>query len=221
MAGEDGGVAPGAGPAMELYSDRDDPVCHAVRLVLAEKGVGFLLHDVGAQAERPEALRTLNPYASVLTLIDRDLVLYEPQVILEYLDERFPHPALMPDDPISRARNRLLRYRVVRDLHPLMLRIEDSAQACDLIRRRVTELAPVFGRHRYFFSERYTLLDCLFAPVLWRAPLYGLTLEGDCAVLGRYGQRIFRRHAFATSLITGDKMEIEAQDAPRRQRRRR
>ena len=102
---------------MSLYSADAEPTSHAIRVVLAEKAVNVEINFVSEDDERPEDLHALNPYDSILTLVDRDLVLYEPQIIMEYLDERFPHPPLMPVDPVTRANSRLFRYRIQRDIY--------------------------------------------------------------------------------------------------------
>ena len=167
---------------MSLYSDPTDPSSHAVRFVLAEKAINVEIHYV-TMDDRPEDLNDLNPYSAILTLVDRDLVLYEPQIIMEYLDERFPHPPLMPVDPVARANNRLYRYRLQRDFYALVDDLENgdkgaanAARKC--LRDHLSTLAPIFAQKTYFMSDDYSLVDCYLAPILWRLP----ALRGTSAV---------------------------------------
>jgi len=189
---------------MSLYSASAEPTSHAVRVVLAEKAVNVEIHFV-SDHDRPEDLHTLNPYDSILTLVDRDLVLYEPQIIMEYLDERFPHPPLMPVDPVTRATSRLYRYRIQRDIYGLVDSIEgdgpdDADHARTQLRDHLTTLAPIFDRSRFFMTDEYSLVDCYLAPILWRLPLYGIKLPPRSRGLRAYADRVFDREAFERSL---------------------
>ena len=189
---------------MSLYSATVEPASHAVRVVLAEKAVNVEIHFV-SEHDRPEDLHALNPYDSILTLVDRDLVLYEPQIIMEYLDERFPHPPLMPVDPVTRANSRLYRYRIQRDIYGLVEPIEgDVAVAAEHARRQLrdhlTALAPIFDRSRFFMADEYSLVDCYLAPILWRLPSYGIKLPSRSRGLRAYADRVFEREAFERSL---------------------
>ena len=161
---------------MVLYSDTISPASQCVRLVLAEKDINVEINYV-EDGERPEALIEINPYNSVLTLIDRDLVLYDEQIIMEYLDERFPHPPLLPVDPVTRAGNRQLRFRVLKDLYSLIDDIESSdsskvSNAQKTMKDNLTAIVPAFVHKPYFMSDEYTLVDCCMAPLLWRLPEY-------------------------------------------------
>lgn len=182
---------------------------HCVRIVLAEKDINVDIHYIEPGAELPEELVELNPYNSILTLIDRDLVLYEAQIIMEYLDERFPHPPLMPVDPVSRANNRQLRYRVMRDLYP-MLDILDSAtdssatNAKKSLRDHLTAIAPAFSQTPYFMSEEYSLVDCCMAPLLWRLDYYGIKLPASAKIIQKYSERLFERPPFRASLSSAE-----------------
>ena len=189
---------------MSLYSAAAEPTSHAVRVVLAEKAVNVEIHFV-SDHDRPEDLHTLNPYDSILTLVDRDLVLYEPQIIMEYLDERFPHPPLMPVDPVTRATSRLYRYRIQRDIYGLVDSIEgdapdDADHARTQLRDHLTTLAPIFDRSRFFMTDEYSLVDCYLAPILWRLPRYGIKLPPRSRGLRAYADRVFDREAFERSL---------------------
>ena len=193
---------------MSLYSDALDPASHAVRFVLAEKAINVEINHVTHET-KPEDLNDLNPYDSILTLIDRDLVLYEPQIMMEYLDERFPHPPLMPVDPVARASNRLFRYRIQRDIYDLAAKLEgdeDSASATrKLLRDHLSAIAPVFSQTPFFMSEDYSLVDCYLAPVLWRLPHYGIKLPSQAKALSQYADRLFEREAFEASLSEAER----------------
>ena len=194
---------------MVLYSDKVSPLGHAVRIVLAEKDVNVEINYTDDE-KKPEILNELNPYNSILTLIDRDLVLYDPQIIMEYLDERFPHPPLMPVDPVSRASNRQLRYRVMSDLYSVLVDIDNdneiaAANAKKILRDNLTAIAPVFSQTPYFMSEDYTLVDCCIAPLMWRLTQYGIKLPLSGKPLQEYANRLFERQAFNTSLSSEEK----------------
>ena len=194
---------------MVLYSDKVSPLGHAVRIVLAEKDVNVEINYTDDET-KPEILNELNPYNSILTLIDRDLVLYDPQIIMEYLDERFPHPPLMPVDPVSRASNRQLRYRVMSDLYSALIDIDSdneiaAANAKKILRDNLTAIAPVFSQTPYFMSEDYTLVDCCIAPLMWRLTQYGIKLPLSGKPLQEYANRLFERQAFNTSLSSEEK----------------
>ena len=197
-------LLPNRRSVMTLYSDVMEPASHAVRFVLAEKAITVDIVNVTAD-ERPEDLIELNPYDHVLTLVDRDLVLYEPQIIMEYLDERFPHPPLMPVDPVARANSRLFRYRIQRDIYSLVEELNKSegevfATAKKNLRDSLTGIAPIFGQTKYFMSEDYSLVDCFLAPVLWRVNHYGIKLPAQAKALIKYGDGLFERDAFEASL---------------------
>lgn len=188
---------------MSLYSDPLDPASHAVRFVLAEKAINVEIQSVSAD-DSVEDLKDLNPYGNVLTLVDRELVLYEPQIIMEYLDERFPHPPLMPVDPVARANNRLFRYRIQRDIYELVSVLEADGKQVDAARRNLrdhlTSIAPMFSQKKYFMSDDYSLVDCYLAPIIWRLPHYRINLPNQAKPLLRFGNRMFEREAFETSL---------------------
>ena len=190
---------------MTLYADAsDDPISHGVRIVLFEKDINVEINYVD-QDDKPEDLTTLNPYDSVLTLIDRDLVLYDAQIMMEYLDERYPHPPLMPVDPVSRANNRQFRYRVIRDLYGALDDLTSSneiaaANARKNIRDNLMAIAPIFSQAPFFMSEEYSLTDCCLAPLLWRLSHYGIKLTTQARPLLKYAEKIFAREGFQASL---------------------
>ena len=193
---------------MSLYSDPTDPASHAVRFVLAEKAINVEIHHV-TMDDKPEDLNDLNPYSAILTLVDRELVLYEAQIIMEYLDERFPHPPLMPVDPVARANNRLYRYRLQRDFYALVDDVENGDRgvantARKSLRDHLSTLAPIFAQKTYFMSDDYSLVDCYLAPILWRLPAYGVRLPAHAKSLQKFADRIFKREAFAQSLTEAE-----------------
>ena len=194
---------------MVLYSDTVNPVGHSVRIVLAEKDINVDIRYIQGN-ELPEDLAELNPYNTVLTLIDRDLVLYDEQIIMEYLDERFPHPPLLPVDPVSRANNRQLRFRVMRDLYRQVeqLTAENEIAAANArkeIRDNLTAIAPIFSQKPFFMSDEYSLVDCCLAPLLWRLDHYGIKLPMSAKVVNEYARRMFERNAFKLSLSEWEK----------------
>ena len=192
---------------MVLYSDPVSPLGHSVRIVLAEKDIAVDIRYVDGD-ERPEELAEHNPYGSVLTLVDRDLSLYDAQIMMEYLDERFPHPPLMPVDPVSRANNRQVRYRIIRDLYALGDEVDRggaTAGARKSLRDHLTAIAPAFSQTPYFMSEEYSLVDCCMAPLLWRLDHYGIKLPASGRILQRYAERLFTRPAFRLSLSSRER----------------
>jgi len=189
---------------MVLYSDTTSPIGHAVRIVLAEKDINVEINYVTGD-DLPEEIIEVNPYNTILTLIDRDLVLYDAQIIMEYLDERFPHPPLMPVDPVARANNRLLRYRVMKDLYAAVEEIDTDneitvANARKNIKDQLTSIVAAFSQMPYFMSEEYSLVDCCMAPLLWRLDHFGIKLPPSAKPLQEYANRLFDREAFRLSL---------------------
>ena len=192
------------GPVLILYSDTTSPTSHCVRLALAEKDIETNVKFV-QPGEVSEQLSELNPYDTTPTLVDRDLILYDSQIILEYLDERFPHPPLMPVDPMTRAVNRQLRYRITRDFYGMAEELVSendiaAAGARKALRSSLVAIEPVFSNMPYFMSEEYTLVDCCMAPLLWRLEAYNIRLPSDCRALRGYARSLFERVAFQASM---------------------
>ncbi|SDU22603.1 glutathione S-transferase N-terminal domain-containing protein [Halopseudomonas salegens] len=205
------GVTANKRSSMAFFSDPADHYCHRVRIVLAEKGVTVDVINV-QPGEIPQELAENNPYNSVPTLLDRDLVLYEPNIMMEYLDERFPHPPLLPVYPVARANTRLLMYRVQRDWCQLVDLLNNSSttaaqatQARKELRESLTGVAPVFAEMPYFMSEEFSLVDCCIAPILWRLPTLGIELPKPAKPLLDYMDRIFQREGFLASLSAQEK----------------
>ncbi len=195
---------------MTLFSSPTDPWSHRVRLVLAEKGLAIETIDVDP-ARLPEDLLDLNPYHSVPTLIDRDLVLYDSRVIIDYLDERFPHPPLMPIDPITRAQFRVALYRLERDWYGLAREIEadpagkGAAQSRKVLAEAISASAEVFKAKPFFLSDEFSLVDASIAPILWRLPVYGIELPPQAQPIVRYMNAIFARPTFRAALSSGER----------------
>src|SRR6476660_1361269 len=190
---------------MTLFSAPNDPWSHRTRIVLAEKGISIDIVSVEA-GRFPEDLLDLNPYHSVPTLVDRDLVLYDSRVIIEYLDERFPHPPLMPVDPVARAQFRLALYRIERDWYSLAQQIDDVAdrkqgqRARKILRDSILASTDVFKAKPYFLSDEFSLVDATIAPILWRLQHYEIDLSPQAQPIVKYANLLFSRAAFRESL---------------------
>lgn len=199
--------------SMTFYSDGSSQYSHRVRIVLAEKGVTVETINVDPD-DTPEDLASLNPYNSLPTLVDRDLVLYEANIMMEYLDERFPHPPLFPVYPVARAQSRLWMYRIQRDWCSLVDRItagKGTAQQRDKLRKELreslTSIAPIFAEKPYFMSDEFTIVDCCVAPILWRLPALNVDLGEHKSVqpLLQYRKRLFSRDSVRVSLSEQEK----------------
>lgn len=199
---------------MTLYSGAMDIYSHRVRIVLAEKGVAVEVIHLDTK-DKLEDLLELNPYGTSPTLIDRDLVLYDSNIIMEYLDERFPHPPLMPVYPVARAKTRLMIYRIDREWGSLIRKIEtgkpnESQAAIKELKSYLVKLAPVFASGPFFLNEEFSLIDCCLAPILWRLPSLGITLPPEAKSIMRYAERMFARDSFQASLTEAEQELIKA-----------
>ncbi|HCX33039.1 MAG TPA: glutathione S-transferase [Rhodocyclaceae bacterium] len=194
---------------MNLYSGTTDPFSHRCRIVLYEKGMDFQVIDVD-MLNKPEDIAVINPYNRVPVLVDRDLVLYESNIINEYIDERFPHPQLMPPDPIMRARARQLLFTFEQELFSHVIGLEKNLKAADKLRMhvrdRLIELAPIFAKQKYMLAEEFSMLDVAIAPLLWRLEYYGIELPKSAAPLMKYAERIFSRQGFIDALTPSEKV---------------
>jgi stringent starvation protein A len=193
---------------MTLYSGALDIYSHRVRIVLAEKGVAVDVINTDSN-DKLEDLLELNPYGSAPTLVDRDLVLYDANIIMEYLDERFPHPPLMPVYPVARAKTRLMIYRIDKEWGALVRQIESGKadqlqQASKELKNYLVKLAPVFANSAFFLNEEFTLVDCCIAPILWRLPAWGITLPPEAKAVMKYAERVFQRDSFQASLTEAE-----------------
>lgn len=197
---------------ISLYSGSRDPYSHQIRIVLEEKGVTFDLIDVLNSTKAKEEIAEYNPYGTVPTLVDRDLVLYRSEIISEYIDERFPHPPLLPVYPVLKARSRLMIYRINHDWYSLMNKIldQDVAEEQKVILRQnlvdsLLSVTPVFAESPYFLSEEFSLIDCWIAPLLWRLSRMGIKLPDTAKAIIKYKDKIFARPAFQASLTEVEK----------------
>jgi RNA polymerase-associated protein len=190
---------------MTLYSK---PTCihsHRTRLVLAEKNINIDITSVDGP-ELPEDLMDLNPYHTMPTLVDRDLVLYDARVIIEYMDERFPHPPLMPVDPVTRAQFRLALFRIETDWYQLAEQYEAdgehklSSKSRKMLRESILASVDLFAAKPYFLSDDFSLVDCSISPILWRLPVYGIDLGSNAEPIEAYMKRVFERRSFQESL---------------------
>jgi RNA polymerase-associated protein len=193
---------------MTFFSDGRSHYSHRVRIVLCEKGVTVETIDVDPD-NKPEDLTSLNPYNSLPTLVDRDLVLYEPNIMMEYLDERFPHPPLFPVYPVARAQSRLWIYRIERDWCGLVDQLmagqgtdAELEQARKELRESLVSIAPIFSEKPFFMSDEFTIVDCCVTPILWRLPAMDIELPNIKATkpLLEYRDRLFERDSIVSSL---------------------
>jgi RNA polymerase-associated protein len=194
---------------MTLYSGTTDPYSHRCRIVLFEKGMDFQVIDVDL-ANKPEDLAVINPHNTVPVLVERDLVLEQANIINEYIDERFPHPQLMPADPVMRARARLFLHNFeeqlfshISDVESDNPKIADKARAA--IRDNLTQIVPLFSKQEYILGNEFSMLDVAIAPLLWRLGHYGIELPKQAAPLLKYAERIFSRPAYIEAMTPSEK----------------
>ncbi len=193
-----------------LYSSETGLDSHRVRFVIAEKGINVDIINVSQDDSAAADLAELNPYNRAPTLVDRDLVLYNASVINDYLDERYPHPPLMPVDPVSRAQLRLVHHRVLQDWYSLAYEIEASTgkiaeQAARQLKESLIATNELFKVQDYLLSDELTLVDCMLGPLMWRLSHYGVKLGKPGASVEIYAQRVFSRASFKTSLTMAER----------------
>ena len=194
---------------MTLYSGTTDPYSHRCRFVLFEKGMDFQVIDVDV-FNKPEDLAVMNPYNTVPVLVERDLILYEANIINEYIDERFPHPQLMPPDPVMRARARLFLHRFENELFCHIPGLESSnakvaEKARAAVRENLTQIAPVFAKQKFMLGDEFSMLDVAIAPLLWRLDHFGIQLDKEAAPLMKYAERLFSRPAYIEAMTPAEK----------------
>ncbi|HIM07234.1 MAG TPA: stringent starvation protein A [Gammaproteobacteria bacterium] len=199
---------------MTLFSD---PICHyshRARFVLCEKNASAEVEYVDGK-EFPEDLQELNPYGTVPILVDRDLALFDSRIIMEYLDERFPHPPLYPIDPVSRARSRLLIHRIDKDWYTLLDDVinageKKAAKAKKMLRENLIAAIPLFAAKKHFLSDDFTLVDAVLAPLLWRLPFYGIELPKEAQVITDYIELVTSRETFKESMSKEEQDMLES-----------
>lgn len=189
---------------MTVFSDPNCPFSHQTRIVIQEKNIETNIENLVA-GEWPEDVAAANPYGFGPTLFDRDLVLFDARVIMEYFDERFPHPPLMPVDPVARAKARLMLHRIDKDWYSLWQALSGrergkTSKARKTIQEDLTVLSPLFESSPFFMSDEFSMLDCALAPLLWRLPSLNIKLPASAKAVETYAERIFKRESFQASL---------------------
>lgn len=195
---------------MVLYSGNTCPFSQRCRFVLFEKGMDFEIRDVDL-FNKPEDIAVMNPYGQVPILVERDLILYESNIINEYIDERFPHPQLMPPDPIQRARVRLFLRNFEQEIFIHVHTLEnEKGKATDkartAIRERLIQLAPIFEKNKYLLGDMFSMLDVALVPLIWRLDYFGIELPNHVSPLMKYAERIFSRPAYIEALTPSEKV---------------
>jgi len=193
---------------MILYSGTVCPYSHRCRIVLFEKGMDFEVIDVDLM-HKSEDLAAINPYNKVPVLVERDLVLLEANIINEYIDERFPHPQLMPPDPVMRGRARLFLHRFEQELYSYISAIEQGGKAADkaraTVRDNLSQLSQILSKQKFLLGNEFSMLDVAIAPLLWRLDHYGIQMGKDAAPLMKYAERLFSRQGFIDSLTPSER----------------
>ncbi len=193
---------------MRLYSGTTCPYSHRCRIVLYEKGMDFEVIDVDMM-NRAEDIAVINPYNKVPVLVERDLILYEANIINEYIDERFPHPQLMPPDPVMRGRARLFLHRFEQELYSQVDIIEQGGKNADkaraVIRDNLTQLAQILTKQKFLLGDEFSMLDVAIAPLLWRLERYGIQMGKEAAPLMKYAERLFSRQGFIDALTPSER----------------
>ena len=189
---------------MTLYSDPNSAQSHRVRIVLGEKDLIFKVEEV-LNGQNNEDLIALNPNNTTPTFVDRNLVLYESRVIMEYLDERFPHPPLMPVDPVIRAKTRMVLHYIEKDLYGLLDDVKSSGEkkskaAKQKLKENLLLSLDFIQGKKFFLSDDFSIIDCSMAPILWRLPEYGIDLPKSAKPILKYADRLFQRDSFLENL---------------------
>ena len=191
---------------MALYSSDHNIHCHRVRFVLAEKGINVEIIDVTSDESASADLAEINPYNETPTLVDRDLLLHDAGVINDYIDERYPHPPLMPVDPVTRAQFRLALFRIETDWYQFAEQFDNdgdrklASKSRKMLRESILASVDLFAAKQYFLSDEFSLVDCSIAPILWRLPVYGIELGSQAEPIEMYMKRVFERRSFQESL---------------------
>lgn len=194
---------------MRLYSGTNCPYSHRCRIVLFEKGMDFEVIDVDLM-NKTEDVAAMNPYGKVPVLVERDLILYEANIINEYIDERFPHPQLMPPDPVMRGRARLFLHRFEQEIYSQIEPIEHGAaksadKARAVIRDNLTQLAQILSHQKFLLGNDFSMLDVAIAPLLWRLDHYGIQMSKEAAPLLKYADSLFSRQGFIDALTASER----------------
>ena len=199
--------------AIILYTDSNHADSHKTRIALAEKNIAAEIKYVDLNNPMKEFI-DVNPYHTLPTLVDRELILHQANIIMEYFDDRFPHPPLIPVYPVSKAKTRLMIHRIEQDWYKPAYQIEadpSNDQARETLYNQLVRVASVFGEMEYFLSQEFSLVDCCIAPLLWRLPSYGISLSDKLRNIREYANRIFERESFKTSL-SDDEIELNEEE---------
>lgn len=192
---------------MTLYSGTDCVLSHACRIVLQEKDIECEVVYTDP-SDTCQELAEFNPYYETPTLVDRDLILYDPYIINEYLDERLPHPPLMPVDPVSRAKQRLMIMRLNRDWFASIKALQEDKKNKDahkVIRDGLISISPLFTEQAYAMGDEYSLVDVILAPLLWRLPVLNIVLPKQALLVEEYSEKLFEREAFQASMSDAER----------------
>jgi len=194
---------------MRLYSGTVCPYSHRCRVVLFEKGMDFEVIDVDLM-NKSEDVATINPYGKVPVLVERDLVLYEANIINEYIDERFPHPQLMPPDPVMRGRARLFLHRFEQEIYSQVEVIEHGvAKSADkargVVRDNLTQLSQILNHQKFLLGDEFSMLDVAISPLLWRLDHYGIQMGKEATPMMKYAERLFSRQGFIDALTASER----------------
>ncbi|TNF69967.1 MAG: stringent starvation protein A [Gammaproteobacteria bacterium] len=191
-----------------LYSNSECVYCHRIRYILAEKKIPFQLVELNPKKDA-QKIKALNPYGSLPVLQERDQTFYDADVIMYYLDERYPMPALMPGYPVMRSKTRLAILRIERDWYAMMHMILNADKDADVAKKALIDsfkaIEPIFASSEYFMADELSLADCTLVPLLWRLPLLGIQLNGNFGAVKTYAERLFSRDSFKKSLSKAEK----------------
>ncbi|MDR0588513.1 MAG: glutathione S-transferase N-terminal domain-containing protein [Burkholderiales bacterium] len=196
---------------MTLYSGTTDPFSQRCRIVLHEKGMDFQVVDVDLE-KKAEDIALMNPYNEVPVLIERDLILHQANIINEYIDERFPHPQLMPPDPVMRAKTRYFLFQFEKEIFSFVQDLENKSKSAEThekaraaIRDALLQLVPAFAKHKFLLGDTYSMLDVALTPLLWRLEYYNINLPKHAAPLMKYAERLFTRPAFSDAITSAER----------------
>ncbi len=195
---------------MVLYSGSTCLFSHRCRFVLYEKGMDFEINDIDL-LDKPKEITSMNPYGEVPVLVERELTLYESNIINEFIDERFPHPQLMPTDPALRAKARLLLFNFEREIFLHVDNLENGSEEIQqstraLVKDKLTQLTPIIAKSKFMLGDEFSMIDAALAPLLWRLDYYQILLPDSAAPLMKYSERVFSRPAFSEGLTSHEKV---------------
>lgn len=209
---------PASNAGVTLYCSAGNVGCHWVRMVLAEKDIPGARVALQVEGRMSEDLVVLNPSQTLPTLTDRDTVIYPARLIAEFLDERYPHPPMMPPEAALRARLRMAMERLEHEWVPLIEQIASGPAAQSrMARKRLADQlvasARLFPARGWFLGLEFSIADCAWAALLWRLASLKMQVPAGGDPIRRYAERVFARPAFARSLV--DSQRAAAARGPR------